>query len=86
LEFEITFTGSAEKDFKSIPKEFVEKILSIIEERIAENPYVAGKKLKGQWRGMYSYHVANYRIVYQIFPKDQSIAILRIKPRGRVYR
>lgn len=86
MEFEITFTRSAEKDFKSLPKELTEKILSILEEHIAVNPYVAGKKLKGPWRSMYSYRVANYRIVYQIFPKDQSVAVLRIKPRGRVYR
>ena len=86
MEFDITFTSSAKKDFGSLPKELTERIVSILEEFIATNPYVAGKKLKGKWKGMYSYQLANYRIVYQIFPKEKSVAILRIKSRGRVYR
>ena len=86
MEFAINFTGSAKKDFKDLPKDLKDKVVNILEAQIAENPYVAGKKLKGKWKGMYAYPFSNYRIVYQIFPKDQSVAIMRIKPRGRVYR
>ena len=86
MEFDINFTRSAGKDYKNLPGELINKVNAILEEHIARDPYVVGKKLKGRWKGKYSYTFGNYRIVYQIFPKEKSVAILRIKPRPLAYR
>ncbi|WP_187647260.1 type II toxin-antitoxin system RelE family toxin [Nitrosophilus labii] len=72
------------KDLKKIDKKNREKILAVIEEKIAANPY-EGKKLLGDLSDFYRYRVGNYRIIYSIFDDRIEIEIIKIGHRKEVY-
>jgi len=47
------------------------------------NPYV-GKPLRGEWKGIYSLRIGDYRAFYQI--KKNEVFLLVVGHRKRVYR
>ena len=78
----IFFYTSAEKDLKKIDRQYRKKIALEIINTLSSNPY-AGKKLQGQYFGLYRLRVGNYRVRYSIF--KNGIAILRIGHRQGIY-
>jgi mRNA interferase RelE/StbE len=46
------------------------------------NPY-AGKPLRGEWKGVYSLRVGEYRVLYQV--KGEEVLLLVIGHRKHVY-
>ena len=74
MEYKIFYKSSVEKDLKRIDFKQRKNIMDCIENDIAKG--IKGKKLKGEYEGMYSYRTGNYRIVYTQIP--QGILILRI--------
>jgi len=80
--FEVRFTPSFLKRIKTLDREVQTQIIreiSILE----TNPY-AGKPLRGEWKGVYSLRVGDYRILYQI--KGNKVFLLITGHRRRVYR
>jgi mRNA interferase RelE/StbE len=53
-------------------------------EAILNNPYT-GKALKDELKGLRSYRVKRYRIIYRIRLKDTQIEIITIGPRRIIY-
>ncbi len=51
---------------------------------IIGNPY-GGKALKDELKGLRSYRVKRYRIIYRIRPKRRQIEIVAIGPRRIIY-
>jgi mRNA interferase RelE/StbE len=49
---------------------------------LKNNPH-AGKPLRGEWKGVYSLRMGDYRILYQI--KRDEIILLVVGHRKRVY-
>jgi len=47
------------------------------------DPY-SGKPLRGEWKGVYSLRVGNYRILYQI--KGNKVFLLVVGHRKRIYK
>jgi len=86
LVYQIEFTRSAAKDYKSIrPTSLRSKIANALEE-IATNPDQAGRALKASLSGCYSYRIGKHRIVYEILKKERVAIVLRIRPPRDVYR
>jgi len=82
--YEILFKKSVFKDFKSIPKKDLQKILERIES-LAGNPRLPGsKKLAGQER--YRLRQGRYRILYSIQDQELTIWIIKVGHRKNVYR
>ncbi len=82
--YEILFKKSVFKDFQSIPKKDLQRILERIES-LAENPRLPGsKKLAGQER--YRLRQGRYRILYSIQDKELTIWIVKVGHRKNVYR
>ena len=82
--YEIFFKKSVFKDFKSIPKKDLQRILERIES-LAENPRLPGsKKLAGQER--YRLRQGRYRILYSIQDQELTIWIVKVGHRKNVYR
>jgi mRNA interferase RelE/StbE len=82
--YNIYFRESVEKDFTTIPRKDIEKILHRIE-MLAENPRPSScEKLTGQER--YRVRQGRYRIVYSIQDKALTIWIVKIGHRKDVYR
>jgi mRNA interferase RelE/StbE len=82
--FEVVFKQSVEKDFRSIPKQDVQKILSRIE-ALADDPRPPGaEKLSAQER--YRVRQGVYRIVYEIQDEQLVVVVVKVGHRRHVYR
>ena len=82
--YKIYFRESVEKDFNSIPKKDIQKILSRIE-ALGEDPRPSGcEKLTGQER--YRVRQGRYRIVYSIQNEALTVWVVKVGHRKDVYR
>jgi mRNA interferase RelE/StbE len=82
--YKIFFKRSVEKDFESIPKKHLKRILDRIE-MLAEDPRPSGsEKLTGQER--YRVRQGLYRIVYSIQDNELTVWIVKVGHRKDVYR
>jgi mRNA interferase RelE/StbE len=82
--YKLYFRESVEKDFASIPKKDLKKILQRIR-TLAENPRPSGcEKLTGQDR--YRIRQGRYRIVYSIHDKALTVWVVKVGHRKDVYR
>ncbi len=83
-EYKIYFKESVEKDFRAIPKEYLQKRLLRIDE-LARNPRPRGhEKLTGQEK--YRIRQGEYRTVYSIQDKELTIWVVKVAHRKDVYR
>ena len=82
--YKIRFKKSVAKDFKTLPKSDVIKILSKIDS-LAENPRRAGaKKLRGH--NLYRIRQGLYRIVYEIRDNELIVQVIKVGHRSDVYK
>lgn len=82
--YRVLFRKSVEKDFSSIPKRDVKRILNRIK-TLEENPRPPGnEKLTGQER--YRLRQGRYRIVYSIQDDEFTIWVVKIGHRKDIYR
>ena len=82
--YKIYFKESIEKDFRSIPKKDLQKIILRIK-ALARDPRPPGhEKLTGQER--YRIRQGHYRIIYSIQDKEFTVWVVKIGHRKDVYR
>jgi len=82
--YKVYFRASVEKDFASIPRSDLKKILQRIK-TLAENPRPPGfEKLTGQER--YRVRQGRYRIVYSIHDDELTVWIVKVGHRKDIYR
>jgi len=82
--YKVHFKASVEKDFTSIPKKDLKKILKRIEE-LADNPRPSGcEKLTGRER--YRLRQGRYRIVYSIQDDELTVWVVKVGHRKDIYR
>jgi len=83
-EYKIFFKESVEKDFRSIPKKDLKKILSRIE-ALAKEPRPHGQeKLSGQEK--YRIRQGTYRIIYSIQDTELTVWVVKVGHRKDAYR
>jgi mRNA interferase RelE/StbE len=83
-EYRVYFKESVEKDFSTIPKKDLHKILQRID-ALAKDPRPPGhEKLTGQDR--YRIRQGRYRIVYSIQDKDLTVWVVKVGHRRYIYR
>ena len=82
--YKIYFRESVEKDFRTIPKLDLRKIIRRIDS-LAADPRPSGcEKLTGQER--YRIRQGRYRIVYSIQDEEVTVWIVKVGHRKDVYR
>lgn len=82
-QYKVFFKKSVEKDFKSIPKKELLRILSKIES-LQDNPRPIGsQKLTGQER--YRLRQGRYRIVYSIQDYELTVWVVKVGHRKEIY-
>lgn len=82
--YKVYFKASVEKDFTTIPKKDLKKILKRIGE-LADNPRPSGcEKLTGQER--YRLRQGRYRIVYSIQDDELTVWVVKVAHRKDIYR
>jgi mRNA interferase RelE/StbE len=85
--FNIKLSTAALKDLKKLRKKNPEIFSSLIKtiDSLYSDPY-SGKSLKGDKKGLYSYRIGNYRVIYEIYKIEKVILIIKIGDRREVYR
>ena len=82
--YDIFFRKSVWRDFESIPKKNLKKILQRID-MLAENPRAPGcEKLTGQER--YRLRQGRYRIVYSIQDDEHTVWVVKVGHCKDIYR
>ena len=82
--YKLSFKKSVQKDFDTIPKKDLKRILSRIK-TLAENPRPPGcEKLTGHER--YRLRQGQYRIVYSIQDDELTVWIVKVGHRKDIYR
>jgi len=85
--FSIEFGSQATHDFKKLGRTDRTLLISLAKHinTLADNPY-SGKPLKGDKKGCYSLRYGDYRIIYEIYPSEKVVIIIRIGNRKDIYR
>lgn len=79
----IEYKASVLKDLKQIEKKDAKRILDTLEDVLGKDP-ACDKPLHGPFKGMFTYAVGNYRVIYTT--TKEGVLVLRIGHRGRVYK
>ena len=78
-DYQILFSKKAKKDIEQLTGQQKAKLQEILLQVIATTPY-AGKQLKGQLTGLYSYRLTRKdRIVYEIIEDDKVVFVIRAR-------
>ena len=83
MEYNIVYKSSVRKDLEKIDKRQLLKILNKIESVLKSTP-LEGKILKGEFKGLSSYGIGDYRVIYTIL--GSTVLILKISHRKDVYK
>ena len=85
MTYSVVFTPTAQKQFaKAGDSRLRERIARAIE-HLAAAPAV-GKPLQAELKGLFSYRVGDYRIIYAFFPRKNELVISHISHRREAYR
>ena len=84
IPFSISFLPSAAKDYKKLEKDIQKRVLAALD-AIALQPAI-GKPLQGPFKGLFSYRIGEYRMVYKIDFKGKEILLYRMGHRRKIYR
>lgn len=83
----VVVDSRAAQDLKKLHRQhhaIVPQLIRAIDS-LHRHPY-AGKPLKGPKRGCYSLRVGDFRIIYDLFPAQQTIHLIRLGDRKEIYR
>ena len=83
--YEITFAPRAKKQIDKLPEHIKSKISNTLLNVIALDPFM-GKPLKADLKGLYSYRVGDYRILYSVYKTKLIVQIVKVMHRKEVYR
>ena len=86
MAFSLIWHEKVLKDFESVNIEDAERINERIRKYLALNPEILGKPLKGMFKGLFSYRIGAYRVIYTMDRAENTIRILHVKHRKEAYR
>lgn len=84
MHYTVIIAPTAKKQIDKLPSKIKEKIANALEE-LSENPHL-GKALRAQLKGLYSYRIGNYRIIYDILRHRLIVRVIKAMHRREVYR
>ena len=85
--FSIRVDPKATRDLKklrNVNPSSIDRIIKLIDS-LASNPF-SGKPLRGEKHGCYSLRCGDYRIIYEVYPSQKVIHIIRVGHRKDIYR
>ena len=84
MNFDVKLTNTAQNEMKRLPQKVKRQIANALD--ILEKDPRAGSSLRWQFKGYWSYHTGNYRIVYEIDDNKKVVLVSHIKHRRNIYR
>jgi mRNA interferase RelE/StbE len=85
MAWRVTYHPRVPKDLEAIPANLRGRIQKAIEERLMTKPEEYGERLRKDLAGAWKLRVGDYRIVFDLAPKQQSVTVLLIAHRRHVY-
>lgn len=87
LKYKVTFSSEAEKNLRKIDRNIARRILTSLA-GLSNDPFNNSntKKMKGKEGAIYRLRVGNYRIIYEVINNELIIFVVRIGPRGDIYK
>lgn len=91
MEYQIIFDSVVEKQLKKLDKRSQKQIINFIEDLLIKinddgiSPYLLGKALMGNMKGLYRFRTGDYRLIAKIQDKLLTIHILKIGHRKDIY-
>ena len=86
--YAIFFTSQARRIFKKLPQDVRDKLKA--EAKTLDTNPLAGEPLQGSYRQYRSLHISfkgvAYRVIYQIFSKENQIVIVLADKRENLYK
>ena len=88
MNYKVTFTERAKKDFKKMDRHTAALILGWIRKNLegCENPRLHGKGLTANHSGQWRYRVGDYRLLAEISDETITILVLTAGHRRDVYK
>jgi len=85
--YKVKFSSDAEKTLGRIEKPLARRIFSALE-KLSKDPYQHphSKKMKGKEGNIFRLRVGNFRIIYEIINNELIVFVVRIGPRGDIYK
>ena len=83
--YRVTWSQAALEALDTIPLNVADLILRKVEEHLAKSPQQIGKPLRSNLKGLYSYRIGNYRIIYKTEDEKLEILVIKIGHRKDVY-
>jgi mRNA interferase RelE/StbE len=85
MDYQVTFSSSARRQFKKLPLS-IQPAITLALEELAQDPRLPGfLKMKGA-DNAYRIRVGDYRIVYETYDHELLILVIRIGHRRDVYK
>ena len=85
MAYNVKWQEKAIEDLKQVDKKSAKSIIERVKIYLPEDPISLGKPLKGIFKGLYRYRFGDYRVIYSIDKKENTILILKIGKRKEVY-
>jgi mRNA interferase RelE/StbE len=72
-------------ELKEMDRKVASRIVNKVENHLVKSPADLGMALRGQFAGLYRYRVGKWRVIYSIEPRTETILVLRVEHRNKVY-
>ena len=84
--WDLVVARSARRTIERLPGKIAVAVLDFVLGPLLDNPYRAGKPLRGDLIGLHSARVGSYRVVYEIDLESHTVQVIYIDHRADVYR
>ncbi|BFH60474.1 type II toxin-antitoxin system RelE family toxin [Paenibacillus azoreducens] len=87
LIYKVILSSEAEKALKKLDKPMTRRIFNALDQ-LSNDPWnhANTKKMKGTEKDVYRLRVGSYRLIYEIINEELIILVVRIGPRGDIYK
>ncbi len=85
MSFALNFLPAVGRDYAKLPSPSIRERIDNALGLLSQDPF-QGKPLQGPYRGLSSYRIGDYRIVYRILKHDRTVVIYRLGHRREVYQ
>lgn len=86
MAYEVAITPEGLRHLNRVPEKVRAAVIEAIFGTIAENPYRAGKPLRGELEGLYSARRGDFRVIYEVDEEAKVVLVHRAQHRRRAYR
>lgn len=85
MSYRVLWSEKVQKELSKLGHAEVTRIVKKVETHLAKDPLMLGKALTGNFSGLYSYRVGDYRVIYTFRQDELVIIVLHAGHRKDVY-